>query len=855
MIDSIQKHENDKKRKKENEETMILNSQIIDYIINQTSICDSQTNINLNNSLKKPDVKNALNKKVIAPASKQSKGKNKQENVKDKNANKNKNANFNNNNYNLIADNYNNDNKNVISENKKNNNFASSENLQIAKKEENKNLINNANNNNLDIFSKFEKQNYFKHNFNENGSLKAKNKIGKIEEKSFVSVEFLIKAIDQAEKIVSKNQQSHRDPTKLQNNLNEESKEDKQNSQKLSQLGVMSNKFFKEKQENSFSKNKNLQTSKCNYDNQIEINNNNINSESKLNSNLNLQKRFIEKNSKKSFSKPKQNQNQNQIENASTFNTAEVINSNLSAKDKKYLTRNEIILNNLLSKNNLNKELKTGLSDRTNKKDFEKRNEINLENYYNKKNYCNKFDGNLNNKNYERENSIANQRRKLEKELNLCDVENNEQEKDLNLDIFKIKDTNNQLDFYFKDYNNNHINDNNTKLNGNFETKNKVNAESYEFLQRSLSRNLLNFNCISSINNPSTEKNGLLSHNSKIRDNSGKIAALPLNSEANRILLSNSQPTPAAEKTRIYSTTKKMSSKLLEKESQLLINKLNNHFNFNNKNNENFNADYNTNILSSRENFKVLFNKTNFDFAIKGKINSYRQSQNLSTANAKKEIVVLKKQSSKNINNYKINNNEANENHNFPELQSKQNLISTGNNNNQTQKVNFFSNSRADITTNDNKNYNINNKNCNYDKPNFKNNEIDINTNNIKKSESKIINYCINESAYKQKINNNPIEYAGNLANANLSNTQKQRKLILQSGNLISKEEIKITSYRSKETNSNNFKTNINNNNFNKSNNTNFINTAREVINFNFLYNKIIKILSFLGKRNLDFHF
>jgi len=451
MIDSIQKHENDKKRKKENEETMILNSQIIDYIINQTSICDSQTNINMNNSFKKPDVKNTFNKKVIAPASKQSNGKDKQENVKDKNANKNKKANFNNNNYNLIADN--NNNKNVNSENKKNNNFASSENLQIAKKEENKNLTNNANNNNLDIFSKFEKQNYFKHNLNENASLKAKNKIEKIEVKSFVSVEFLIEAIDQAEKIVSKNHQSYRDPNKLQNNLNEKSKEDMQNWQKLSQSGVISKKIFKEKHENFLSKNKNLQTSKCNYDNEIEINNYNINSESKLNSNLNPQKKFIEKNSKKSLSKTKQNQNQ--IENASTFNTAEVINSNLSAKDKKYLTRNEIILNNLLSKNNLNKELKTGLSERTNKKDFEIRNELKLENNYNKKNYCNKFDGNLNNKNYERENSIANQRRKLEKELNLCDVENNEQEKDLNLDIFKIKDTNNQLDFYFKDYNNN----------------------------------------------------------------------------------------------------------------------------------------------------------------------------------------------------------------------------------------------------------------------------------------------------------------------------------------------------------------------------------------------------------------
>lgn len=736
MIDNIQKYENDKKRKKENEETMLFNSQIIDYILNQTSICDSQTNINLknsfnnNNNIDAINNKHVSNRKVVMPANKPS---------------------------NLIPNNALNDNYNNLNKKEKEKDWNKNKNNDLNIDKSNKNhpagdlqkepkgdYLTNFSSNNLDLFSKFEKLNSNTKlkiaNFNgtkSNGNFINKNEklINNNEEKSFVSMEFLIEVIEKAEKTVSKNPQTHRDSNKFLNILHQASTENlMQNPLILSHRGITSKKFTNEKSQKIILETNKIDPSVCNKENlfneikQLQEKSKNV---IKENEKQNSEKHFSKNgNLKKSFSKAKQNQNQ--LENASTFNTADAGNSNLTAKDKKYLTRNEIILNNLLLKNSLNKEVKSNISNNNNFRSPNARITNNNSDVHND-----------NFKNEERENSIAKQRRKLEMELNLHNCLNEYNICNKNEDLNKEEKI--LLNFQSPQVNKEIY----SNINNDCNSENKENNKNFEITQRSLSRNLLNFNCISTINNPSTEKT----------------------------------------KTRICTTDKQMSTTQREKESQLLINRLNSHNHLYSSKNSGSN---NTNILSSKENLnlKILFNKTNIDFGTKAQINSHRTSQNFFIDNKK---------------NNKANNNVKNKkNNNLPDQQSINNLISTENNHNQTMKNNLLSKSQFEIFSNniDNIDPNLIINNKSIENLSIKGNDKDLNKNISRKSITK--NFFLGESA----------------------NKQNRIKVILQSGNTINKDEIKINSYRSKE----------NNNNFNRSNNTNNTKTAREVktILFNF---------------------
>jgi len=739
MIDNIQKYENDKKRKNENEKTMIFNTQIIDYILNQTSICDSQTNINLNSSLNMTKKKSNNNRyvstrKVVVPANTPS-----------------------NMNYENEYGNTNNKDKNPpIEYGYKENNGDNNAN------------ISGKNNDNLNIFNKFEKENRdtkIKNTnnckTNENIENNNHNKTEKVkikkEEKGFASFEFLIEAIDQAENIVGKHPKTDRGSNKLIAYLQQESAENlKEKLIIQSNPRIISSKL---KMEKSISQKSHLEINKIDLNPNFKVNSfkeiMQLQEKSKMifSSKDNETFKYLNSNNdilKISFSKAKQNQNQ--IENATKYKTTEEINSNLTPNETKYLTRKEIILNNLLLKNSMNKEGKLTISNSNNNYNLKSHtNAVVSTNNINDVNKINKS----NNKIEEEENSITKQRKKLEKELNLC---HRHSEYNDNYYICNIKNQNSRIkkenlsstnnnkspqpNTDFKDYNYKDI------INkGN--NSDKKNSENLDISHSCLSRNLNNLNNINNVSNQN--------------------------------------------KTPIFFTSKQISVAQKEKESQLLINKLkiHNHFSSSKTNSGN----YNTNIFSSRENLNlnILFNKTNMDFGAKPKLNSNITSQN-----------------------FNVENNKNKCNQNLLNQQSSQNILTTEHNHNQTQKNNFLSNSQAGIFNKNDPNMKISFKTNN----NNTNNNLNIhNSDNIIKSKI----FHISDSAKNKKLLSKSKEAAKSQVNSNLvNNTRNSIKVILQGGNTLSKDEIKLSSYCSKENNNTNF--------FNKSNNTNNTNTAREVI-------------------------
>jgi len=892
MIDNIQRFENDKKKKRDNDETIIFNTQIIDYILNQTSINDSQTNLTLNNSFSKhfsnknmlsPNKNSIVNNKIKNEINKQEKEKEKK-----------KNTNINNTN---AITNSNNKNKNIVNENF----LRESKNLIKNEKENNPNNTNKA----LDIISTFEKLNNNAKNRLINSKSNEKKDIYKInnnEERSFVSVEYLIEVIDRAERVFEKNPQTNRDPNNNTRNQHDESI-DLQKVKIHSDRGSASSKLKKDDLDNFDNKkcNENLKETNKNYDRKtnkiqksaekknnkylmfyasakneidkykIKMQNiandsrksksrkNSKNANSNNNTNLlndvlqfeNRKKKgygndsnnlksnnnnyFIQsqKSSKKnSFSKNKNHP----IENASTFNTADPGYSNVTAKDKKYLTRNEIILNNLLSKDNLNKEGKKDQNLKSNNPNFNKHV---IKSYNFKNDNDNQKIKNINilidntnndtNVNLKYENLTTNksQQKIVEKDhsgLKIINKESKSSPNEKNLDYYskgKSYIKNSQLNI--------EINIDNDILsntqNKNYDDINNIKNDNPDYnsdiIKRRFSRNKLNFNS-SSANNPSDDKNRVNSTISRLKDNSsGKnLFNLPLTSETNRMLQSNTTNTAYGDKSQ-EKLVKNQAATQREKESALLIHKLNSHNHIYMKHSEKH-GNFNTNVLNNgggNGNFlqssQQFFNKTNIDLSVKPKINTHRILQKNNYTDQHKENL----NSNPNSNNFIINNNNTNKklNANSQKLIISKKIFKINDNYDKLKKTNFKKNFNNTQTNNLEMNSNCQNFIC-YQNIISTENNLGNKFNIISNSQPDLLNININN-------NENIKENKESTVNPNQSNKNKNVKIIVKEANTISKEDIKINSYRSKE------KHNFSKSNSNQINNfdINKTNTAREV--------------------------
>jgi hypothetical protein len=779
--------------------------------------------------------------------------------------------------------------------------------------------LNIKNNNNNNHSNK-----YVKSKSKEKNNVKRKN-----DQKSFVSMEYLIEAIEQAEKIVYKTAQTHRESVKcldnikeyadlnfasqkteinlyresnilkankelymnknldnknfnINNNYNNIKDKEVKNSIKKQQL----NNFFKEKfsdhtntnniknlnsnkiknketeeissekkksllsQNNNNSssrnestktkaKNNNLAESHSKMPNSKANNNNNSNS-NKLNKNANLFSEILqlekirknskatkdlldnfnsknknlkerEKNSKNSSSKNKENK----IENASTVNTADPGSSHLTAKDKLYMTRNEIILNNLLSKNSLSKE-----------KALEQA----------------KFNNKFNNKNNNFIFDIKIEVEKIKFDLqseencnfkNTINITNNtnydlQSNKNCNKSFLKNADSN-----LTNNYNINSINDNNSVL------KNKENKD--ESHLRNLSRNKLDFNCISSIAKATEEQTLLNSQANKAKETLQNLAF------ANKSfkLQGNS--------------AKKHSATQPQKESELLMRKLNIHNIIHSKKVNSGNI--NTNFLNSgsvignfnsKQNSLIFFNKTNIDFSAKPKVKSHRVSPSCEIPQQKEKNI--------NCNNYymSIDNNENKLNLNSPNLILPNKIFL----NNQSTKLNNNNNNKNDKNLKNKENLGLINKENNINNQHLvksnlisiacktENNSLPIGSvaktnqqldflsgnSNYDKANNQIRKFKLNQSIIKSKQIFKEADKSTINAPSVIMN--KNAKMIVKGPNAFGKEEIRLSSYRSKDKHSN-YKGNFTLvNNFN----TNNKNTAREVKKFNFIFSFSLRL-------------
>ena len=516
MIDNIQKYENDKKKKLEND-TMIFNSQIIDYILNQTSITDANLNQTLNNSF------NINNSSKIK-----------------KNLNKN---------------------QNIISQ------HIIKNPLELFDKKY-------SNENKFEIFSNFE-------------DLTNKKKV-KVEKSHNKSVEFLIDAIDLAEKEVYNNPQTYRDKNNHETEFKQDSNELKKtqiNSHRIISKDINFKKddynqnFFKENKyflKENDKENKNFAiyskfNQEANEGNLKNLENNNLfNSENNTKySNVKDSKSKLEQNSLKNSSSKKKNN----IENASTFNTGDQGNSHFTYKDKKYLSKNEIIINNLLNKNNL-KNLHNFSNKQQNLKEKNIFNKINPENCSKekiKKKPSILIDHNISNYSH------------------LAHLEPN--------DGFLSKEVN----FY----------------------QNKVKKVENYPENNSLSRNQIKFNCITS-HNPSKEKNNINSEANNLKESSQKNF---ITNNRNQILKENKNSKKFLSSNIINQYTKKYSA--THRESLVLIDKIeNNQKNYikNNKEINNINQNSIVNVYFNKENSKNKINPHN--------VNNYNNiNNNISKAN------------------------------------------------------------------------------------------------------------------------------------------------------------------------------------------------------------------------------
>lgn len=791
MIDNIQRYENDKNKKKEAEETMIFNTQIIDYIMNQTSILDTQANLTLNNSFNRHATKNLQNQKNNNIVS----TKNKCQGPLNNKTQKDKNKKLQNQITNALGTNQlNQKNKYRGSDFINNNN----------NRKNTPNINNNDRTENFNIFEKFNTINNNKCNHQKNNAnVKAITNQIKKDEENNISVEFLIDAIDKAEQFVAKNPQSHRNIIKMKdyltveniknqpelnscrenaaNNLNNfdselNSNDENKNNIKINSRELMNNNlnahnFINGKSEIENIKNKISHLIDKNKEAVNDIKNTSNNNAATHNnpefSQFDKQRRSLNSNLnfKQSFSKNKINQ----IENISTKITSEQGSSNLTVKDKVYLTRNEIILNNLLSKNSLNNNDKENINNQN--KNLEKgsstlkmispiaqqHDRAKASNIKTEKIDVVLYDLNSLNKAEINSSSI--------KDINKIHNMNKPKEEE-NFEYFSKEILLNQMAQNQNEEVNNYLNEPQSENNSNKQR------------HRTLSRNQINFNSITSLNR-SNEKNILAGDVNKMKESSSKNLI-----EANKI----TQPLSnifADKNTNTNSNNVRTSTTYREKESALIINKLGNHIQ---------NKIFNKNIKINTNN--VIFNKTNFDIANKPKINSHRMTveNEINQKNTEFNKNNYNHLNSANNQNVALSSRKDNENHAFKSF-----VLSNGTSSNLNPNLNILSHNIN--TTENNKNNRVNI---------FSNSQADIYTNNTQFNN----NFCDSE---KKHINQNTIIN-------NLGLTQNKVKVMLK-GNILCKEAIKINSYNSKE-GYNTYKNNLGKTNQIKMN----TNTAREVI-------------------------